>query len=85
MRTDYELPKPWIQRIAKMVEFAMGGTQVTVRLKNGTEIRKVTISNCKWIIEAQGYDSWPFKMEEIEEIYQTDEDKKDRSRERKYF
>lgn len=71
----YTLSQDWIDKVKHMVEFANGGTQVSVKLKSGKVIKRVLISNCKWIIAVRGFSDLPFSLESINEIYQTEEDK----------
>ena len=71
----YTLSQNWIDKIKHMDEFSNGGTQVTIRLKNGKTFEKVLISNCKWIIAIRGYSDLPFSLDSIDDIYQTEQDK----------
>jgi hypothetical protein len=58
-----------------MEEFANGATQVTVRLKNGAVIPGVLISDSTYPIAARGYEDLPFALHEIDNIYQTADDR----------
>jgi hypothetical protein len=75
MKFKYELPPKLVAQVVEMREFVNGGTQVTIRLRNGGTIPQVLISMSKFIVAVRGYDDLPFKIDEIAEIYQTDEDK----------
>ncbi len=68
-----------------MEEFANGATQVTIKLKNNSTIRNVLISNCKSIIAVRGYKDLPFSLNEISDIYQTEEDKNPIKRDEWYY
>jgi hypothetical protein len=68
-----------------MAEFAMGGTQVTVRLKDGRLIPGVLISNCTHPMAVRGFKDLPFKLEDIADIFQTEEDKNPKQRGGWYF
>jgi hypothetical protein len=74
MDFKYELPSDWVNKILDYKEFANGGLQVSVKIKNGHIFNKILISNYKWIVAARGYKDLPFKVNEISEIFQTDED-----------
>jgi hypothetical protein len=80
MQDKYKLSARWIEAVAKMSEFAMGGTQVTVKLRNGTVFDGVCVSNCEDIIAVKGFTEIPFDVNEIAEIYQTIEDERPKER-----
>jgi hypothetical protein len=58
-----------------MESFANGGTQVTVKLRDGREIEKVLVSNAMYPVAVRGFKDLPFSLDEIADIYQTNEDK----------
>ena len=58
-----------------MEEFANGGTQVSLRLKDGRVFHEALISNAMWIVATRGYDDLPFQPDDIADIFQTDADK----------
>lgn len=72
---DYAIPKRFVRRVARMSEFAMGGTQVRVTLTDGRRFYPVTISTCKWIIGVEDYADLPFLASEIAAITQSDDDR----------
>ena len=75
MDYKYTLSKEQINLVAKeMSEFANGGTLVKIKTSDGKVHEKILISNCMWIIAMRGYKDLPFKLEDIVEIFQTDED-----------
>ena len=75
MEYKYTLSKENIEIVAKeMREFAMGGTQVKIRTSDGKIHNEVLISNCMYIVAMRGCKELPFKLEDIVEIYQTNED-----------
>jgi hypothetical protein len=49
--------------------------QVTVKLKDGAIHPKVLISNSMWIVAMRGHKHLPFAVSEIEDIFQTEEDR----------
>jgi hypothetical protein len=53
---------------------------VSVRLKDGRAIAGVLLSSATYIIAARGYKALPFLIEDIDDIYQTDDDKNPRQR-----
>ena len=73
--SKYKLSESQIGRVSSMEEFANGGAQVSVRLRDGRIFREVLISNSTWVVTIRGFDNLPFKLEEIDEIFQTGEDK----------
>ena len=72
----YTLPKFWIDKVKFYNEFANGGMQVTIKIKNGIMYQQVLISNCMHIIAIKGYKDLPFTLDDIADIFQTEEDKK---------
>jgi hypothetical protein len=80
MKYRYTLPEHWIDKVVHMAEFAMGGTQVTMRLKDGRHVPGVLISNCTHPIAVRGFKDLPFRLEDIADIFQTDEDKNPKRR-----
>ena len=76
MTFRYVLPQNWIDKVSReMEEFANGGAQVTIKIKSGAIFEKVLLSNSMWLVAARGYKDLPFAVDDIVEIYQTDEDK----------
>lgn len=71
----YELTEEWVEKVANMLEFANGATQVTVVTNSNGKYERVLISNCTYIIAIDGYESMPFDISGIKEIYQTEKDK----------
>ncbi len=75
MEYKYELNEASIQQAADLTEFANGGAQATVKTKDGEEYPGVLISTRRYIIAIRGFMDLPFSSDDIESIYQTDEDK----------
>jgi hypothetical protein len=76
MKFKYVLPQNWIDKVSYELEsFANGGTQVTIKTKNGVVFEKILISNSMWLVAARGYKDLPFAIDDIADIYQKDEDK----------
>ena len=74
LKPGYILPAALIKKVANLAEFANGGTQVTIKLKNGTLYTKALISNCTWIIAMRGYKELPFSVADIEDVFQSADD-----------
>lgn len=79
MKFRYQLPETWISVALKMQEFANGGAQVSVRLRDKRTFGGILVSNGTYVVAMRGYKGLPFALEEIEEIYQTDDDKNPRN------
>lgn len=58
-----------------MEEFANGGTQVSVRLSDGRIFYGILISNSMHPVAMRDFKDLPFSMEDIADIFQTDEDR----------
>jgi hypothetical protein len=69
------LPGPLKEVALTFHEFANGGAQATVELKDGRKFEKVLISNSTAIIAVRGFEEPPFDVEDIARLYQTDVDK----------
>ena len=80
MKFRYQLPETWISAVSEMEEFANGGTQVSVRLRDKRTFGGILVSNGSYVVAMRGYKDLPFALEEIEEIYQTDEDRSPKNR-----
>ena len=80
MKFKYRLPEDWIRKTEHMGEFANGGMQVTVRLKDGREVHEVLLSDARYIIATRGFKDLPFLIREIDDIFQSDDDKHPRQR-----
>lgn len=80
MEFKHKLPNHLIQKALDFREFANGGAQVTVKLKDGRIFEKALISNATAIIALRGYSELPFPVEEVSEIYQTEEDQSPQQR-----
>ena len=75
MDFKYTLSKEQIDLVAnEMSEFANGGTQVQIRTSDGKVYKEILISNCMWIVAIRGYKDLPFELDDIVEIFQTDDD-----------
>jgi hypothetical protein len=85
MKFKYTLNPYWIDRVSHMSEFANGATQVSVRTTDETVYQKVLISNATWIIAMRGQKELPFSLEDIVDIFQTEEDENPRERGGWYF
>lgn len=74
MKFRYTLAEHWVKQIVGFGEFANGATQVTVRTKDGKVFGGILVSNCMWVIAARGHEDLPFALDDIGEIFQTDDD-----------
>lgn len=79
---DYRhtLPAHLKEKAAAFAEFANGGAQATARLKDGRIFESLLISNSTGIVAVHGYSELPFSPNDIEDIYQTDDDKNPKER-----
>jgi hypothetical protein len=71
----YRLPDAWTAKTLAMEEFANGGMQVTIRLNDGRVMPRVLLSMAAHPIAMRGYKDLPFLIEDIADIYQSDEDR----------
>jgi hypothetical protein len=75
MMFKHQLPEKWIAKVAEFDEFANGATQLTVRLNSGREFSGLLVSNGMYLVAARGFKSLPFDVEQISDVFQTEEDK----------
>jgi hypothetical protein len=80
MKYRYELPEHWVRVVAGMEEFANGAAQVSVRLRDKREFHQIWITGSAHVAAMRGYKDLPFALEDIEEIYQSDEDRNPKAR-----
>jgi len=80
MKFKHRLPEDWIRKTEHMREFANGGMQVTVRLKDGREVSGVLLSDATYVIATRGFKELPFLITEIDDIFQSDDDKNPQQR-----
>jgi len=80
MEYKYKLPPSLIEQALTLVEFGNGGTQVTIKLNNGSVFKEALLSNSTAIIAMRGYNNLPFNINEIVEIFQTEEDQNPREK-----
>jgi hypothetical protein len=71
----HRLPPSLAQKAARFEEFANGGAQVTARLKDGRIMHRILISNSSGIVAMRDHKVLPFAPEDIEDIYQSSEDR----------
>ncbi len=74
MRYRYRLPERLKDAALQLREFANGAAQCHVRLRGGAVEQGVLVSNATAIIAMRHHQKLPFSVEEIEELFQTDED-----------
>ncbi len=75
MEYKYKLPSNLVEKASLFEEFANGGAQATIKLIDGRVFNKALISNSSAIVALRGHKELPFKMSEISDIYQTEDDK----------
>lgn len=80
MNFKYRLPDPLIKKTSGFEEFANGAAQVTFKLRDGRTYAQGLISNSTWIIALRGHKDLPFVPSDIEEIYQTEDDRHPKER-----
>ncbi len=80
MKFRYRLPDHLVSVASMFEEFANGGAQASVRLKGGRVFGSILVSNSTFLVAARGFTDLPFKVEEIEAIFQTDEDRNPKDR-----
>jgi len=68
------LTKHLVEKALNLEEFANGGVQCHVRLKDSSIHPGVLISNATAAIAMRGQSALPFQINDIAELYQTDED-----------
>jgi hypothetical protein len=74
MEYKHKLPTKFIEKALSFEEFANGGAQATVVLFDGRVFHGVLIANATAIVAIRSFESLPFKVDEISDIYQIDED-----------
>jgi hypothetical protein len=75
MKFKHRLPHHLIEKVSGFEEFANGGTQISVKLKDGRFFGQILISSATWIVAMRGHQELPFRPSEIEDTFQTEEDK----------
>jgi hypothetical protein len=80
MKFRYELSPEFVARAEALTEFANGAMKVSVLLKDGRQIPDVLLSDARYIVAVRGYLDLPFRLEEIAEIYQSDDDRNPKQR-----
>ncbi|TWO68695.1 hypothetical protein FN976_22105 [Caenimonas sedimenti] len=68
------LPEALKTVASQFLEFANGGAQATVELKDGRVFPRALISNSSAIVALRGFDSPPFGSDQIARVYQTEDD-----------
>ena len=80
MNYRYPLPEKLQQAALALEEFANGAAQCHVRLKDSTTWPEVLVAGGVAIAAMRGHAALPFSMEEVDELFQTDEDGSPRQR-----
>ena len=75
MKFKYTLPKNLIEKAKVLREFTNGGMQVSMRLKSGDIFSKILLSNATWVVAMRDHKDLPFRIDEIEDVFQAEEDK----------
>jgi hypothetical protein len=74
MQYRYPLPTRLVEEALKLQEFANGGAQCHARLRDGTIQPGILVSNATAIIAMRDQNELPFSIDDITELYQTDDD-----------
>jgi hypothetical protein len=74
MQYRYPLPNRLVEQALNLQEFANGGAQCHARLCDGTTQPGLLISNATAVIAMRGQSALPFPIDDIAELYQTDDD-----------
>lgn len=80
MEFRYQLPERYVEVALKLSEFANGGMQVTIVTKDGRVHSGILISACRYIVAMHDHDDLPFLPQDIDEVFQTDEDRDSKPR-----
>ncbi len=80
MKFKYRLPDKWVAKASGMEEFANGASRVSICLKDGRVVPRVLVSDGAYLIAARGFKDLPFAVDEISDIYQSEDDKNPRQR-----
>ena len=75
MQFRYKLPAHLTDQALALEEFANGGSQCHVRLKDGTVHSGLLVSNATAIIAMRGQRDLPFSVDSVAVLFQTDEDR----------
>jgi hypothetical protein len=75
MQFRYPLPAYLSDQALALSEFANGGAQCHVRLKDGTVHSGLLISNATAIVALRGHHDLPFSVDSVALLFQTDEDR----------
>ena len=76
----YKLTERLVKKASDFIEFANGGSQATIKLKDGTVVREVLLSNRTYIIAIRGYTTLTFSIEDVADIFQSKEDAENEDR-----
>jgi len=75
MQFRYKLPNHLSDQALALEEFANGGAQCHVRLKDGTVHSGLLVSNATAIIAMRGHHDLPFSLDSVSSLFQTAEDR----------
>jgi hypothetical protein len=74
LKFKYELPERFVTQTKELEEFANGGMQVSMKLKDGRVMHQILLSNATWIVAMRGQKDLPFQIDDIEQVFQLDGD-----------
>jgi|APAra7269096661_1048516.scaffolds.fasta_scaffold00053_34 hypothetical protein len=74
MSYRYPLPPSLAQQVTAFEEFASGAAQCRARLRDGSSIEGL-LCNGSALIARQAQAVLPFRMEDVDSLFQTDEDR----------
>lgn len=75
MRYQHPLPPRLVQQALSLVEFANGGAQCHAKLRDGTVVCGLLISNATAIIAMRGHRQLPFSVDDVVDLYQVEADR----------
>ncbi|MGH8020399.1 MAG: hypothetical protein ACREIA_19375, partial [Opitutaceae bacterium] len=70
MNYKYSLPDSLVNEVAKLRDFANGGTQISVKTKDGKVYHEIVVSAGRHVVAMRGYDNLPFSIDQIAEVFQ---------------
>ena len=76
----YRLSDELVEKTIHFSEFANGGAQATVKLKDGTMVNEVLLSGSRYVIAINGHETMPFDITDIVDVFQTQDDIDNRDR-----
>jgi hypothetical protein len=79
MHYRHRIPEEVMRRAGALQEFAMDASIASIRVKGGKIFSPVVIVYPDFIAAIEGFDHLPFTVEDVEAVFQSEEDLKKRS------